>query len=109
MLALDIAYTIYIKFDDLASALRIALHLDNSQVFLILHPCTLIRILYCKQVAYIAFCVLLQYVKQVFASTDDILLKKQFSYIIGRHVSRFYPSLSNLYLTTTINTSFVIW
>ncbi|XP_078180193.1 26S proteasome non-ATPase regulatory subunit 2 homolog A-like isoform X2 [Carex rostrata] len=56
VLALDIAYTIYIKFDDLASALRVALHLDNSQ-----------------------------YVKQVFASTDDILLKKQFSYIIGRH------------------------
>ncbi|KAF3321913.1 26S proteasome non-ATPase regulatory subunit 2 A-like protein [Carex littledalei] len=56
VLGLDIAYTIYIKFDDLASALRIALHLDNSQ-----------------------------YVKQVFASTDDILLKKQFSYIIGRH------------------------
>ncbi|KAJ1686581.1 hypothetical protein LUZ63_017971 [Rhynchospora breviuscula] len=56
VLALDIAYTIYIKFDYLASALRIALHLDNSQ-----------------------------YVKQVYASTDDILLKKQFSYIIARH------------------------
>lgn len=32
MLALDIAFTIYIKFEDLASALRIALFLDNLQV-----------------------------------------------------------------------------
>jgi hypothetical protein len=29
MLALDIAYTIYMKFGDLASALRIALHLEK--------------------------------------------------------------------------------
>lgn len=41
VLALDIAYTIYIKFDDLASALRIALHLDNIQVFIIGHCSTL--------------------------------------------------------------------
>ncbi|XP_020090307.1 26S proteasome non-ATPase regulatory subunit 2 homolog A-like [Ananas comosus] len=56
ILALDIAYTIYIKFEDLASALRIALYLDN-----------------------------IQYVKQVYTSTEDLLLKKQFSYIIARH------------------------
>ncbi|KAJ0970735.1 hypothetical protein J5N97_018694 [Dioscorea zingiberensis] len=56
LLALDIAYTIYMKFDDLASALRIALFLDNSQ-----------------------------YVKQVYTSTEDLLLKKQFSYIVARH------------------------
>ncbi|KAJ3669143.1 hypothetical protein LUZ60_011093 [Juncus effusus] len=60
VLALDIAYTIYNKFEDLASALIIALHLDNSQ-----------------------------YVKQIYASTDDMLLKKQFSYIIARHGSPF--------------------
>ncbi|KAL5212850.1 hypothetical protein ABZP36_023697 [Zizania latifolia] len=58
MLALDIAYTIYMKFEDLASALRIALLLDNKSM---------------------------QYVKQVYTATDDLLLKKQFSYIIARH------------------------
>ncbi|KAK8449093.1 hypothetical protein SEVIR_7G160503v4 [Setaria viridis] len=57
MLALDIAYTIYMKFGDLASALKIALQLEKS----------------------------MQYVKQVYTSTDDFLLKKQFSYIIARH------------------------
>jgi len=57
MLALDIAYTIYMKFGDLASALRIALQLEKP----------------------------MQYVKQVYTSTDDFLLKKQFSYIIARH------------------------
>ncbi|ONK56006.1 uncharacterized protein A4U43_C10F3170 [Asparagus officinalis] len=56
MLALDIAFTIYIKFEDLASGLRIALFLDN-----------------------------LQYVKQVFTSTEDLLLKKQFCYNVARH------------------------
>ncbi|KAG0487911.1 hypothetical protein HPP92_006722 [Vanilla planifolia] len=56
ILALDIAYTIYIKFDDLASALRIALLLDN-----------------------------IQYVKQIYTSTNDLLLKKQFSYICAQH------------------------
>lgn len=57
-LALDIAYTIYMKFEDLASALRIALLLDNKSI---------------------------QYVKQVYTATDDLVLKKQFSYIIARH------------------------
>ncbi|KAK3134483.1 hypothetical protein QOZ80_6AG0549770 [Eleusine coracana subsp. coracana] len=57
MLALKIAYEIYLKFGDLASALRIALLLDNK----------------------------LQYVKQVYTATDDLLLKKQFSYIVARH------------------------
>ncbi|XP_038982811.1 26S proteasome non-ATPase regulatory subunit 2 homolog A-like isoform X2 [Phoenix dactylifera] len=56
VLALDIAYTIYMKFEDYASALRIALFIDNNQ-----------------------------YVKQVYTSTEDLLLKKQFSYIIARH------------------------
>jgi 26S proteasome regulatory subunit N1 len=58
LLALDIAYTIYMKFDDLANALRIALLLDNKSI---------------------------QYVKQVYTATDNLLLKKQFSYIIARH------------------------
>ncbi|XP_073101582.1 26S proteasome non-ATPase regulatory subunit 2 homolog A [Elaeis guineensis] len=56
VLALDIAYTIYMKFEDYASALRIALFIDN-----------------------------IQYVKQVYTSTEDLLLKKQFSYIIAHH------------------------
>jgi 26S proteasome regulatory subunit N1 len=56
MLALDIAYTIYMKFEDLTSALRIALLLDNK------------------------------YVKQVYTATEDLQLKKQFSFIIARHV-----------------------
>ncbi|KAG8095291.1 hypothetical protein GUJ93_ZPchr0012g21808 [Zizania palustris] len=55
MMALDIAFKIYMKFGDLASALRISLLLDNK------------------------------YVKQVFTATDDFLLKKQFAYIIARH------------------------
>jgi len=53
-LALDIAYTIYMKFGDLASALRTSLKLEK-------------------------------YVKQVYTATDDLLLKKQFSYLIARH------------------------
>jgi hypothetical protein len=32
MLALDIAYTIYMKFEDLANALRIALLLDSKVI-----------------------------------------------------------------------------
>jgi 26S proteasome regulatory subunit N1 len=32
LLALDIAYTIYMKFEDLANALRIALLLDNKVI-----------------------------------------------------------------------------
>jgi hypothetical protein len=31
----------------------------------------------------------MQYVKQVYTATDDLLLKKQFSYIIARHVFPF--------------------
>lgn len=56
MLALDIAFTIYMKFEDFTSALRIALALEN-----------------------------IQYVKQVFTSTKDLLLKKQFCYNVARH------------------------
>ncbi|XP_010274583.1 PREDICTED: 26S proteasome non-ATPase regulatory subunit 2 homolog A isoform X2 [Nelumbo nucifera] len=56
MLVLDIAYMIYLKFEEYPSALRIALFLDN-----------------------------LQYVKQIFTSCDDVLQKKQFCYILARH------------------------
>ncbi|GAB4824919.1 26S proteasome non-ATPase regulatory subunit 2 A [Ancistrocladus abbreviatus] len=55
MLVLDIAYTIYMKFEEYASALQIALSLDN-----------------------------LQYVNQIFTSCDDLLQKKQFCYILAR-------------------------
>uniref|UniRef100_A0A0E0IAT6 RPN1 N-terminal domain-containing protein n=1 Tax=Oryza nivara TaxID=4536 RepID=A0A0E0IAT6_ORYNI len=58
MLALDIAYTIYMKFEDLTSALRIALLLDNKSI---------------------------QYMKQVYTATEDLQPKKQFSFIIARH------------------------
>ncbi|KAH7576981.1 hypothetical protein ACOSP7_002314 [Xanthoceras sorbifolium] len=56
ILVLDIAYMIYLKFEEYPNALQIALFLDN-----------------------------LQYVKQIFTSCDDLLMKKQFCYIIARH------------------------
>ncbi|KAF3962531.1 hypothetical protein ACB098_06G115700 [Castanea mollissima] len=56
MLVLDIAFMIYIKFEEYPNALQIALFLDN-----------------------------MQYVKQVFTSCDDQLRKKQFCYILARH------------------------
>ncbi|PIA29494.1 hypothetical protein AQUCO_05900009v1 [Aquilegia coerulea] len=56
MLVLDMAHKIYLKFKEYPSALRIALALDN-----------------------------LQYVKEVFLLSDDILQKKQFCYMIAQH------------------------
>ncbi|KAL5988476.1 26S proteasome non-ATPase regulatory subunit 2 A [Asimina triloba] len=56
-LVLDIAYLIYHKFGEYASALRIALFQDN-----------------------------IQNVKQVFTSCDDLTQKKQFCYIMARHM-----------------------
>ncbi|TYG81668.1 hypothetical protein ES288_D01G024100v1 [Gossypium darwinii] len=56
MLVLDIAYTIYLKFEEFASALQIALSLDN-----------------------------MQHVRQVFRSCDNQLKKMQFCYILARH------------------------
>ncbi|XP_019413576.1 PREDICTED: 26S proteasome non-ATPase regulatory subunit 2 homolog A-like [Lupinus angustifolius] len=56
MLVLDIAYLIYLKFEQYPNALQIALFLDN-----------------------------MQYVRQVFTSCDDVLRKKQFCYMLGRH------------------------
>lgn len=56
MLVLDIAYSIYMKCEEYASALQVALFLDN-----------------------------LQYVNQIFTSCDDLLRKKQFCYILARH------------------------
>ncbi|KAG5226331.1 26S proteasome non-ATPase regulatory [Salix suchowensis] len=60
LVVLKIAYEIYLKFGEYASALQIALFLDNSQ-----------------------------YIKQVYISCDDPLRKKQFSYILARHGSAF--------------------
>lgn len=56
MLVLDIGYTIYLKFEEYASALQIALYLDN-----------------------------VQYVKQIFTTCNDLLQKKQFCFILARH------------------------
>ncbi|OIW08347.1 hypothetical protein TanjilG_03023 [Lupinus angustifolius] len=56
MLVLDIAYLIYLKFEEYPNALQIALFLDN-----------------------------MQYVRQVFTSCDDLQRKKQFCYMLGRH------------------------
>ncbi|XP_065873608.1 26S proteasome non-ATPase regulatory subunit 2 homolog A [Euphorbia lathyris] len=56
MLVLDIAYMIYLKYEEYSNALQIALLLDN-----------------------------MQYVRQVFTVCDDLLRKKQFCYIVARH------------------------
>ncbi|KAG8386850.1 hypothetical protein BUALT_Bualt03G0191900 [Buddleja alternifolia] len=56
MLVLDIAHSIYMKFNEYPSALHIALYLDN-----------------------------LQYVKQLFQLCTDLLVKKQFCFILARH------------------------
>ncbi|KAF5744081.1 hypothetical protein HS088_TW08G00674 [Tripterygium wilfordii] len=56
MSVLDIALTIYMKFEEYANALQIALFLDN-----------------------------MQHIKQVFTSCSDMLKKKQFCYILARH------------------------
>ncbi|CAL0303876.1 unnamed protein product [Lupinus luteus] len=56
LLVLDIAYLIYLKFEEYPNALQIALFLDN-----------------------------MQYVRQVFTSCDDLQRKKQFCYMLGRH------------------------
>ncbi|CAL5391541.1 unnamed protein product [Camellia sinensis] len=50
-----VVFAIYLKFEEYPSALQIALFLDN-----------------------------LQYVHQIFAACDDLLLKKQFCYILGQ-------------------------
>lgn len=55
-LVLDIAYKIYLKFEEYAIALQIALFLDKMQK-----------------------------VKEVFMSCSDLLRKKQFCYILARH------------------------
>ncbi|XP_050381394.1 26S proteasome non-ATPase regulatory subunit 2 homolog A isoform X2 [Argentina anserina] len=60
MLVLDIAFMIYLKFEEYPNALQIALFLDNKE-----------------------------YVKQVFTSCDDLLRKKQFCYILARHGCNF--------------------
>ncbi|KAG9149835.1 hypothetical protein Leryth_024664 [Lithospermum erythrorhizon] len=54
-LVLDIAYMIYLKFEEYPSALQIALYLDN-----------------------------MQYVKQVFTSCGDLQRKQQFCFILAR-------------------------
>ncbi|KAL7219285.1 hypothetical protein ACSBR2_012376 [Camellia fascicularis] len=51
-----VVFAIYLKFEEYPSALQIALFLDN-----------------------------LQYVYQIFTACDDLLLKKQFCYILGQH------------------------
>ncbi|XP_065875691.1 26S proteasome non-ATPase regulatory subunit 2 homolog A-like [Euphorbia lathyris] len=55
-LMLDIAYTIYLKYEEYSNALQIALFLEN-----------------------------MQHVRQVFTVCDDLLRKKQFCYMVARH------------------------
>ncbi|CAI9089331.1 OLC1v1023892C2 [Oldenlandia corymbosa var. corymbosa] len=55
ILVLDIAYMIYMKFEEFTRALQIALYLDN-----------------------------MQYVKQIFTTCNDLLQKKQFCYMLAR-------------------------
>ncbi|XP_075486643.1 26S proteasome non-ATPase regulatory subunit 2 homolog A-like [Primulina tabacum] len=56
MLVLDIAHTIYMKFEEYPRALQIALYLDN-----------------------------MQYVKQLFTTCNDLKKKRQFCFILARH------------------------
>ncbi|PIN03785.1 26S proteasome regulatory complex, subunit RPN1/PSMD2 [Handroanthus impetiginosus] len=56
MLVLDIAHSIYMKFEEYPRALQIALYLDN-----------------------------LQYVKQLFQTCTDHLTRQQFCFILARH------------------------
>ncbi|AES89702.1 putative 26S proteasome regulatory complex, non-ATPase subcomplex, Rpn1 subunit [Medicago truncatula] len=56
MLVLDIAFSIYLKFEEFPNALQIALFMDN-----------------------------LLHVRTVFTSCHDVLRKKQFCYILARH------------------------
>ncbi|XP_075476361.1 26S proteasome non-ATPase regulatory subunit 2 homolog A-like [Primulina tabacum] len=56
MLVLDIAHTIYMKFEEYPRALQIALYLDN-----------------------------MQYVKQLFTTCSDLKKKQQFCFILARH------------------------
>ncbi|KAI3457194.1 hypothetical protein Pfo_013857 [Paulownia fortunei] len=56
MVVLDIAHSIYMKFEEYPRALQIALYLDN-----------------------------LQYVKQLFQSCNDHLKRQQFCFILARH------------------------
>ncbi|XP_015887277.1 26S proteasome non-ATPase regulatory subunit 2 homolog A [Ziziphus jujuba] len=56
ILVLDIAYNLYLKFQEFSNALRIALFLDN-----------------------------MQYARRVFTSCDDAVMKTQLCYILARH------------------------
>ncbi|XP_058752979.1 26S proteasome non-ATPase regulatory subunit 2 homolog A-like [Vicia villosa] len=56
MKVMDLAYSIYLKFEEYPNALRIALFMDK-----------------------------LQYARKVFTSCNDVHQKKQFCYIIARH------------------------
>ncbi|OAY34004.1 hypothetical protein MANES_13G142400v8 [Manihot esculenta] len=60
VLILDVAYMIYLKFEEYPNALQIALFIDN-----------------------------IQEVSQIFIDCDDMLQKKQFSYIVARHGMHF--------------------
>ncbi|EPS68329.1 hypothetical protein M569_06441, partial [Genlisea aurea] len=56
MLVLDIAYSIYMRYEEYPRALQVALSLNN-----------------------------LQYVKELFLTCDDIVTRMQFCYILARH------------------------
>ncbi|PPE00204.1 hypothetical protein GOBAR_DD02780 [Gossypium barbadense] len=70
ILFMDTAYSIYLVFYEFASALQIALFLDN-----------------------------LEHVCEVFTSCDDLLMKKQFCYILARQAIINNVKLSEGYLT----------
>ncbi|KAH1106395.1 hypothetical protein J1N35_010163 [Gossypium stocksii] len=70
ILFMDIVYSIYLVFYKFESALQIALFLNN-----------------------------LEYVCDVFTSCDDLLMKKQFCYILARQVIINNAKLSESYLT----------
>uniref|UniRef100_A0A0D3A3S5 26S proteasome non-ATPase regulatory subunit 2 homolog n=1 Tax=Brassica oleracea var. oleracea TaxID=109376 RepID=A0A0D3A3S5_BRAOL len=84
MLVLDIAYMIYMKFEEYPNALQVALFLDNMQVWALIFLQNLISSL-CTIGAAVKSFPLRNYVKQVFTSCTDLLRKKQFCYMISRH------------------------
>ncbi|KAL6529590.1 26S proteasome non-ATPase regulatory subunit 2 A [Orobanche gracilis] len=72
VLVMDIAHAIYMKFEDYPRALQIALYLHRLRV-------CLLRFLVMKSSSRS------QYVKELFETCSDHLMRQQFSFILARH------------------------
>ncbi|THG05618.1 hypothetical protein TEA_000803 [Camellia sinensis var. sinensis] len=80
---LDVVFAIYLKFEEYPSALQIALFLDNLQENEIEWSDGLLTAHFSD--VYLTLFIYWQYVYQIFTTCDDLLLKKQFCYILGQH------------------------